>query len=89
MHDKSQCHTLDRNNFDALADQCAKFDREVFQQAVEAQFEIDYYPYIHDKDSVTTCMKEISRYSWKNLQSNKAMVLLGQLTVGAAAILYS
>jgi len=44
MHEMSQCHTLDRNNYQAQVD-CNTAITPKLKSAADAQFFVDFFPY--------------------------------------------
>ena len=52
MHEKSLCHTLDRDNFNAQKDQCSSVDPEPLEEAITGHFKITYWPYVQNDTTV-------------------------------------
>ena len=63
-----QCHTYDRNNFEAQVDCGIAFNLEILKKAIENYYITNYYPSSHDKD-VSECILNFLPFSYKNIHS--------------------
>lgn len=75
MLERSDCHTLDRNNFRAQLDCNSGTKVNKLKDAVDAMFKVSHWPYMHSKQT-KTLIEAVSINSWDNIQAVSAVRLL-------------
>ena len=67
VYERSECHTLDRDDFRAQKDRCGiGMKTEQWRYAVDQQFNVTYWPYIQDHDNYH-CVNKFFEDSFINL----------------------
>merc|ERR1712176_286303 len=67
VYERSNCHTLDRENFSAQKDECGiGMKTEQWRYAVDQHFNVTHWPYIQDHDNYH-CVNKFFRDSYINL----------------------
>lgn len=70
----NRCHTFDRDNWMSKIDICAFKKEDQLPKAVDKNFEIEHWPYIHNK-TIRDCFMHVSKISYKNLVIERARML--------------
>ena len=92
MLERSDCHTLDRNNFRAQLDCNSGTKTKKIKDAVDAMFKVSHWPYMHNPKT-KSLIESISINSWDNISTAQGGLRLlasaGSVIASSAAIYLS
>jgi hypothetical protein len=81
----SQCHTNDRENFLAMRDKCSITKTDEWDKAIQARYELNYWPYVQTESSVSSCLEDMFMDSPTNMK--KFALEAGTVLTASAAVL--
>jgi len=87
VKERSDCHTLDRDDLRAQKDSCGIQEGEDWELAVEMMFAVKYWPYVQNQDTFS-CIKSFFFDSIDNLKITGALELVASATAAALVILF-
>lgn len=85
--ERSECHTLDRYDYRAQRDSCGIGSGNIWDNAVNEKFRINYWPYVNAQYGVKDCVEKTFKDSLVNLSRDAATQLVHGLAIVSAAAL--